>query len=176
MPCLWLFGGVNTGHVPSYILIKARSFYFSNARRAFGIKVAKEIFPYHVILAGAFCMNKNAPHWNKWQELILQALKRGKVFTAEQLTLGMMVHLHKFPAEILPAYMHWLCEFKPLWDAQNNKWVEPYLPHEELGILHLSGFDEMRVNRAEITDYKTLDGKTVMMNYRYQGFNGEKVV
>ncbi len=152
---------------------KARSFYFSNARKAFGIKVAKELFPYHVILAGAFCMNANAPHWDKWQELILQALKKGRVFTAEQLTLGMMVHLHGLEAEILPAYMHWLCEFKPLWDEKNQKWVEPFLPHEELGILHLSGFDKMRVDRKETTDYKTIDGKIINANYRYSGFNGE---
>lgn len=152
---------------------KARSFYFSNARRAFGIKTAREIFPYHVVLAGAFCLHKDAPHWEKWQELILKALDKGKVFTAEQLTLGIMTHLDSYPVEILPAYLHWLCEFKPLWDEEKQIFVEPYLPHEPLGILHISGFDEMRVSRAETTDFKTLDGKTINYTYRYPYFDGE---
>ncbi len=153
---------------------KARSFYFSNARKAFGIKTAKEIFPYHVVLAGAFCMHKDAPHWNKWQELIIKALEKGKVFTAEQLTLGIMTHLEKgYPAEVLPAYLHWLCEFKPLWDSEKQIFVEPYIPHEPIGILHLSGFDEIRVNRAATTDFETTAGGKIDYTYRYPYFNGE---
>ena len=152
---------------------KARSFYFSNARRAFGMKTAKEIFPYHVVLAGAFCLHKDALHWKRWQELIIKALDKGKVFTAEQLTLGIMTHLEKYPTEILPAYLHWLCEFKPLWDKERQIFVEPFLPHEPIGILHLSGFDEIRVNRAATTDFQTTDGGTIEYTYRYPYFDGE---
>lgn len=153
---------------------KVRGFYYTNARKAFGIKTAQEIFPYHVILAGAFCLHADAPHWEKWQELLVKALKKGKVFTAEQLTLGMMVHLEKYPLEVLPAYLHWLCEFKPLWDEERQLWVEPYLPHEPLGILHLSGYDKMRVDRSDTTDFQTIQGGTVEKSYRYAAFDGEK--
>jgi len=152
---------------------KVRGFYYTNARKAFGIKTAQQIFPYHVILAGAFCLHADAPHWEKWQELIIKALDKGKVFTAEQLTLGMMVHLEGLPAEILPAYLHWLCEFKPLWNPGQKLFVEPFLPHEPLGILHLSGYDKMRVDRSETTDFETTDGGKVAYTYRYPYFNGE---
>jgi hypothetical protein len=152
---------------------KVRGFYFTNARKAFGRYMARELFPYHVVLAGAFCLHKDAPHWEKWQELILKALKKGKPFTSEQLTLGVMIHIEKLPAEIMPAWCHWLCEFKPLWDEANSRWVEPFLPHEELGILHLSGYDKMRVDRSDTTDFHTLQGNTVEMSYRYPHFNGE---
>ena len=80
------------------------------------------------------------------------------LFTAEQLTLGMMIHLEGLPIEILPAYLHWLCEFKPLWNPQKQVFVEPFLPHETIGILHLSGFDQMRVDRSDTTDFQTTDG------------------
>lgn len=153
---------------------KVRGFYYSNALQAFGGKLARRLFPYHVLLAGAFALRADAPHWDRWQALILKALEKGKPFTAEQLTLGVMTHLEGLPAEILPAWCHWLCEFKPLWDSQNQCWVEPYLPHEKLGILHMSGFDEMRVDRSVTTDYRTLDGQTVRMSYRYPAFDGEK--
>jgi len=152
---------------------KVRGFYYTNAKKAFGIKTAQKLFPYHVVLAGAFCLHKDAPHWDKWQELIIKALEKGKVFTAEQLTLGMMIHLEGLPAEIMPAYMHWLCEFKPLWNADKQVFVEPHLPHEEISLLHLSGYDKMRIDRSDTTDFQTTDGDTIEYTYRYPFFNGE---
>lgn len=154
---------------------KPRSFYYSNAKKAFGWKVAQKIFPYHQLLAGAFCLHKDAPHWEKWQELIEKALKSpfGKVFTAEQLTMGMLIHLEGYPAEVLPAYMHWLCEFKPLWDEGRGLFVEPSLPHEPIGILHLSGVDEMRLDRSVTDIFKTIEGKDIALSYRYPHYNGE---
>lgn len=146
---------------------KMRSFYFSNARRAFGFKTAKELLSRHVLLAGAFALHKDAPHWQRWQALILKALKRGKIFTAEQLALGVLCHIEGYEYEILPAWTHWLCEFKPLWDEERELFVEPYLPHHPLGILHLSGFDAMRLDRSLTTDFKTTEAGTVQKSYRY---------
>jgi hypothetical protein len=153
--------------------VKLKSFYFTNGCKAFGLKTAKKLLPNHVVLAGAFCLKGDAPHWAVWQRLILKALERGKPFTAEQLSLGIMTHIEKLPAEILPSYMHWHCEAKPLWDDDNQCWVEPYLPHEKIGILHLSGYDKMRVDRGETTDFQTLDGRSVQKSYRYPLFDGE---
>lgn len=146
---------------------KVRGFYFSNARRAFGFKTAKALLPYHVLLAGAFCLHRDAPHWKRWQELVIQAVKRGKIFTAEQLALGVMCYLERYPFELLPGWCHWLCEFKPLWDEQKRQFVEPYLPRHPVGILHLSGFDEMRVDRQAVTSFATVAGGTVDQSYRY---------
>lgn len=138
---------------------KLRGFYFSNAKKAFSFKKAKELFPYHVLLAGAFALHKEAIHWKRWQELVTELLqsKKGKVFTAEQLTLGVMVYLEKYPVEILPGWCHWLCDFAPHWDKKNNKFVEPYLPHKELGILHISGHDDMRHDKSITMPFKVLD-------------------
>jgi hypothetical protein len=152
---------------------KLRGFYFSNAKRAFSFKAAKELYPYHVLLAGAFAMRKDAPHWKRWQELMKKALKKGKVFTAEQLSLGVLCYNEDYPKEILPGYVHWLCEFKPHWDEERKVFVEPSLPHEDIGILHLSGWDEMRVDRKVKTDFETLSGGSVSLNFRYPYFNGE---
>lgn len=152
---------------------KVRGFYFSNALRAFGFDTAKKLLPYHVLLAGAFALHKDAPHWDRWQELVRIAVKKGKVFTAEQTSLGVMSYLEGYEFEILPGWTHWLCEFKPFWDKQKKQFVEPYLPHIPLGILHMSGFDEMRLDRSLTTDFKTTDGDTVEMSYRYSDYDGE---
>ncbi|MCF8495375.1 MAG: hypothetical protein K9G62_01770 [Alphaproteobacteria bacterium] len=146
---------------------KIRGFYFSNAYRAFGFKTAKSLLPYHVLLAGAFALHRDAPHWARWQELVVQAMTKGKVFTAEQLCLGVMCYRERYAFEILPAWTHWLCEFKPLWDESRSLFVEPNLPHEPLSILHLSGYDAMRLDRSITTDFKTMNGGTVEKSYRY---------
>lgn len=154
-------------------LAQPRGFYFSNARKAYGFKTAKALMPYHVLLAGMFALHKDAPHWNRWQDLVKTTMTKGKVFTAEQLSLGVMCYLEGFEYEILPAWTHWLCEFKPLWDDKNKVFVETYLPHNPLGVLHLSGFDAMRLDRSVTTNFKTLDGREVQMSYRYPYYDGE---
>ncbi len=156
------------------IPIKLRGFYFSNAKKAFGFKTAKEIYPYHVLLAGMFALQTDAPHWKRWQELIIKAMKKGNIFTAEQLSLGVLCYLEKYPMNILPAWMHWLCEVKPLWDSTKHKFVEPYMPYNEIGVLHLSGWDDMRINRGVVTDFKTTDGAIIDKSYRYPYFDGGK--
>lgn len=148
---------------------KARSFYYSNAKKAFDGKTARALFPYPALNAGVFALTHDAPHWDRWQELILKALDKGKVFTAEQLTLGIMVYLDKFKAELLPAYCNWLCETSPVWDEDKKMYVEPYLPNHPIGIIHLSGCDEMRADKTFTTEIKTIDGKTIDKNFRYFG-------
>lgn len=152
---------------------KVRSFYFSNARKAFGFKTAKKLLPYHVLSAGAFALRRDAPHWKRWQELTIQAAQKGNVFTAEQLGLGILCYLEGYEFEMLPAWTHWLCQFKPLWDKASQKFVEPYLPNNPLSILHLSGYDEMRLDRTLTTDFKTTDDTTIELSYRYPDFDGK---
>lgn len=146
---------------------KVRSFYFSNARQAYDFKTAQFLLARHVLLAGAFALHKDAPHWRRWQELLSEALERGKVFTAEQLSLGVLCHIENFEYEALPAWAHWLCEFKPLWDEERQMFVEPFLPHAPLGILHLSGVDAMRDDRNVKDDFETTTGKRIKMSYRF---------
>lgn len=159
------------GNIP----LKLRGFYFSNAKAAYGSKIAKKLYAYHVLLAGMFALRGDAPHWDRWQELMIEKLQagKGKVFTSDQLTLGKLCYLDGFKKNILPGYMHWLCEVKPLWDTKACKFVEPYLPHEEIGVLHLSGWDKMRKDRSIMTDFEKIGGDNITHSYRYPYFNGE---
>lgn len=151
------------------IPFRPRSFYYSNARKAFSGKIARKLFPFPTINAGVFAMAGNAPHWQRWQELIRKALEKGNIFTAEQLTMGMMIYLDNYPAERLPAPCNWLCDNKPLFDPTQQRFVEPYLPHQPIGILHMTGYDEMRLDRNVLTEIKFLDGSAHQMSLRYQG-------
>lgn len=157
------------------IVSKARSFYYSNARKAFSGDIARKLFPYPTLNAGVFALAGDAPHWNAWQTLITKALNKGKIFTAEQLTLGMLVYLEKYKAEFLPAWCNWLCENKPLWDDHEQMFVEPSLPNHTIGVMHLSGYDHMRVDRSLVTELDTLEEEPVEMSLRYPFFDGEKL-
>lgn len=151
---------------------KITSFYFSNARRPYGFATAKLLLARYILSAGGFALAAEAPHWARWQALARVAMEKGKIFTAEQVSLGVLLHVENYAHEILPAYMHWLCGQTPLvWDRVNERFVEPYLPHEPIGIMHMAGVDDMRADRAVKRPYRTLDGATVYLNYRYPHFD-----
>lgn len=156
--------------------IKIKGFYINNAREAFGPKMAKDLYPYTVLLAGMFAMRADAPHWKRWQELLLQGLKKGKIFTAEQLTLGILCHLEKYPIDILPAYMHWLCTYPTHWNEAVQAFTEPYTPHEQIGVLHMSGVDKMREDRNETMEFETRTGGKIQKSFRYPFLDGSKVL
>ena len=153
------------------IPFRPRSFYYSNARKSFGGKMARQLFPFPTINAGVFAMAGNAPHWARWQELIKEALSkpRANIFTAEQLTMGIMVYIDKYPAERLPSVCNWLCDTKPIYDPGHKRFIEPFLPHQPLGILHLTGLDAMRADKGVTTDITFADGSVHPMSLRYAG-------
>lgn len=152
---------------------KLRSFYYSNARRAFSGKVARELCARPLLNAGVFALRGDAPHWKAWQELIIKALKKGRVFTAEQLSLGVLIHLKGYKAEFLPSWCNWLCEIVPHWSEEDRSFVEPSLPHHPISVLHLCGLDEMRRDRKITEEVITTVGEIITKTLRYPHLNGE---
>ena len=152
---------------------KVRNFYYSNALKAgYGHPLARHLLAQYVLSAGAFALEANAPHWRAWQTTLEETVKKGNLFTAEQLSLGIICYRDHYPVDILPSWTHWLCEFKPLWDERQGCFREPHTPHEKIGILHLSGWDEMRLNRDIKTTFQTIDKNEKEMSYRYPYYNG----
>jgi len=152
--------------------LKVKNFYFSNARKPFGFKIAKELLVRDVMSAGCFAMNAKAPHWKRWQELVKIGMTKGKIFTAEQMTLGVLVYIEKFKAEILPSYSHWHCDVEFIYDEETKQFVEPFIPNEPIGIVHVSGVDDMRNDRKVKHKFKTKQGGTIELNVRYPHYNG----
>ncbi|MFA5592102.1 MAG: glycosyltransferase [Micavibrio sp.] len=155
--------------------LKVKGFYMGNARGAFGMGMAKKLMPYSPLLAGMFALRSDAPHWKRWQEILLKALEKGKIFTAEQLSLGIMCYLENYPYDILPGWMHWLCTYPTHWDEQSQMFTEPFTPHEKLGVLHLSGVDKMREDREETMEFQTAVGGVTKKSFRYPYFDGSKI-
>jgi hypothetical protein len=154
---------------------KVNSFYSNNARGPFGFKVARELLPRFTLNAGCFALRGDAPHWKRWQELARQAMMKGSAFTAEQTSMGVLVYIEGYKAEFLPSYSHWMCVARPAYDEEKKLFVEPFLPHLPLGIVHMSGVDEMRGDRDATSPFETLKGKSVNLNIRYPHYDGGKV-
>lgn len=153
--------------------LKVSGFYFSNGKKAFGYKLAKKLYRYHILQAGVFALRGDAPHWAHWQNLVLQAVKKGKVFTAEQLSMGVMCHVDGLPFELLPAWSNWLCNNPPPFEKESGKFIEPFLPRQEIGIMHISGYDKLRRDRSVLTTLAYKNGETFEGTLRTPFYDGE---
>ena len=74
----------------------------------------------------------------------------------------------KIPTQFLPAYCNWMCEFHlPIYDPENNQFLEPYLPNHPLALVHLAGLDKIRENNDIRVDIKTIEGNFIEKSLRF---------
>ncbi|MBS0548552.1 MAG: hypothetical protein JSR24_12430 [Proteobacteria bacterium] len=104
----------------------------------FGRETAERLIRYPLINAGVFSLKADAPHWQGWADLLGEALQRSANMT-DQIALNVLVYDHGFACEPLPSRCNWpIHHATPAWDADRGLFVEPAMPHEALGILHLT--------------------------------------
>jgi len=121
---------------------------------AFGKETAERLIRYPLINAGVFALPAGAPHWQGWADLLGDALQRSADMT-DQIALNVLVYDHGFPCEPLPSRCNWpVHHATPAWDAERGLFVEPAMPYEPLGILHLT----IHTKRLETLDVRELGG------------------
>ena len=104
----------------------------------FGKATAERLIRYPLINAGVFALKVDAPHWTGWAGLLGEALQRSTDMT-DQITLNVLVYDKGFACEPLPSRCNWpVHHATPAWDAERSLFVEPAMPYEPLGILHLT--------------------------------------
>lgn len=95
-----------------------------------------------VLNCGVYALNNKAPHWDHWQHWQNIVLKKGRVFTSDQLSLALAVIENNLKHELLPD----ICNFlnPPIWrfDESINMFTDLYLPHEPISIIHLAGMND----------------------------------
>lgn len=147
-------------------------FVYRDYQAAFGEEVAQELHSYPTINAGVFALQKDARHWELWAEYLAQGLQQHVSLMTDQIALNRLVYGTKLfeKTEMLPAWCNWSCNFGlPVWDKQRGCFVEPYLPQEAIGILHMTGHKHDLVNLA------TTDGDTIEISLRYQPMQEPKM-
>ena len=161
----WLFGKLALIKSQNYKHAKKSGFSESTAR-----KIA---FAPHINI-GVFSLEKNSSCWKVWQDLLKKALSSGKVFGSEGLAINIAVYDSNVNVEFLPLYCNWIASnVLPKYDEDKKTFVEPYLPHNKIGIMHLAagiwvGKNDMRLNKNIKIKIKTLQGKDIDKSLRYE--------
>ena len=161
----WLFGKLALIKSQNYKHAKKSGFPESTAR-----KIA---FAPHINI-GVFSLEKNSSCWKSWQDILRKALSSGKVFGSEGLAMNIAVYDKNVDVEFLPLYCNWIASnVLPKYDQDNNTFVEPYLPHNKIGIMHLAagiwvGKNDMRLNKNIKIKIETTQGKTIEKSLRHE--------
>ncbi len=99
---------------------------------------ADRLVRYPLINAGVFALQADARHWQGWADLLGDALQRSTDMT-DQISLNVLVYDKGFTCEPLPSRCNWpVHHATPVWDAERTLFVEPAMPYDPLGILHLT--------------------------------------
>jgi hypothetical protein len=115
---------------------------------------ADRLIRYPMINAGVFALAADASHWAGWADLMADALQRSTDMT-DQVTLNVLVYDKGFACEPLPSRCNWpVHHATPAWDADRALFVEPAMPYDPLGILHLTIYTK----RLAALDVRELGG------------------
>ena len=161
----WLFGKLALIKSQNYKHAKKSGFSESTAR-----KIA---FAPHINI-GVFSLEKNSKCWGVWQEILKRALLSGKVFGSEGLAMNIAVYDKNIDVEFLPLYCNWIASnVLPKYDIENKTFVEPYLPHNKIGIMHLAAGiwkenKDMRMNKDIKINIKTVQGNQINKSLRFE--------
>ncbi len=160
----WVFGKL--------ALIKSQNFKHA-LKSKIPLNKARELaFAPHINI-GVFSLEKDSNCWNIWQNNLKKTLAHGQIFGSEQLAINISVYIDQVDTEFLPHNCNWLVSnLTPKFDNQNNSFVEPYLPNNKIGIMHLaSGIWEngkdMRVDDTVKVSIKSLDGSNSLRSLRF---------
>ena len=122
---------------------------------------------------GVFSLKKDSSIWKVWQTNLKKALKKGNIFGSEGLAMNVSVYVDNIRAEFLPLKCNWIASnVLPKYDQSIQSFVEPYLPHSKIGIMHLaagiwSKNKDMRVNKDIKIPIETLRGDKIIKSLRY---------
>ena len=85
----------------------------------------------------------------------------------------MSVYIDNLETEFLPLNCNWITSnLLPKYDEENQTFVEPFLPNNKIGIMHLAAGiwkdkKDMRLNKEIEIEIKTLTGKILNKSLRF---------
>ena len=137
---------------------------WKNYREAFGWRVADRLGRNPMVNCGVFALHHDAPHWEAWGSVLTRVLQRTRFFFAEQTALNYAIFAERLPVNFLPAYCNWAVgDALPAFDPARGLFVEPYTPHEVIGVMHLAGPDQ----KSGVFRLDRLDGGAIETSLRY---------
>jgi hypothetical protein len=119
----------------------SRQLFTEDLRAGFGDEIARQLWMLPMLNVGCFAMQAGCEHWQRWGERLGEVIRRGAFgYFSEQTALNVTVYTQKVWPCFLPARFNWLCiHAAPQFDERKGLYVEPELPHDEIGIVHFAG-------------------------------------
>jgi len=160
----WLF--------KSFARVKTQNFKHAISS-GFSYEIAHKIAFAPNINAGVFSLEKDSNFWKIWRGYLLQAIKKGRVFSSEQLAMNIAVYYNNEPVEFLPPTCNWILDhLLPYFDENKNCFVEPFLPNNTIGIMHLASKikgDQSKMKNFDQTyfEIKTTHNTKIKKNIRF---------
>ena len=160
----WLFGKL--------AIVKSQNFKHA-VKSKIGFSDARKLaFAPHINI-GVFSLEKNSVGWDSWQNNLIKTLKAGNIFGSEGLAINMSVYIDDLKTEFLPLNCNWITSnLLPKYDSNQKTFVEPYLPNNKIGIMHLAAGiwkdgKDMRLDKSIQIEIETLDSKKINKSLRF---------
>ena len=148
-------------------LVELRNILYKNARRS-GLKISeiKSLQARPTLNAGSYALHIDAPHWKQFRFWQNEILKKGRLFTSDQLAMGLTIYHDNFSYEALPD----ICNYMGPWrySSEDNVFVDYYAPYNPVSVMHLAGQDLNRSDLNHKVDILDLDDKKIQKSLRYK--------
>ena len=160
----WLFGKL--------AIVKSQNFKHAISSKINIDKARKIAFAPHINI-GVFSLEKNSDCWNVWQKNLEQTIKHGRLFGSEGLAINLSVYVDNVDTEFLPLGCNWITSnLLPKFDENKKEFVEPYLPNNKIGIIHLAAGlwkdgKDMRLDDSIKIKIKSLNNNSLSKSLRF---------
>ena len=161
----WLFGKL--------AIIKSQNFKHAVSSKINMQKARKIAFAPHINI-GVFSLENSSSVWSIWQNNLKETLKHGRIFGSEGLAINLSVYVDNVETEFLPLGCNWIASnVLPKFDESKREFVEPYLPNNKIGIMHLAAGiwkegKDMRLDKSIKIEIKSLNDNIISKSLRFE--------
>ena len=154
-------------------IIKSQNFKHAISSKISLAKARKLAFAPHINI-GVFSLEKNSPCWEVWQNNLKETIKHGRIFGSEGLAINLSVYVDNVETEFLPLGCNWIISnLLPKYDEIKKEFVEPFLPNNKIGIMHLAAGiwkdgKDMRLDNSIKIEIKSLNDKILTKSLRFE--------
>ncbi len=154
-------------------IIKSQNFKHAISSKISLDKARKLAFAPHINI-GVFSLEKNSPCWEVWQNNLKETIKHGRIFGSEGLAINLSVYVDNVETEFLPLGCNWIISnLLPKYDEIKKEFVEPFLPNNKIGIMHLAAGiwkdgKDMRLDNSIKIEIKSLNDKILTKSLRFE--------
>jgi lipopolysaccharide biosynthesis glycosyltransferase len=122
----------------------------------YNLEIANKSIFQPMLNAGVFAARTSSTCWEEWAEAYRIARVKKLFHLSDQAPLNYAVYMGMLEVYKLPSIYNWICGLAmPVWDSELQLFVEPLLPHNPIGIVHLVGYSKREHGEyAKVVDKK----------------------